>query len=252
MATADDDDATRVLLALARAKPALLLDVDGTLLDIAPAPDRVHVPDGLRDTLQRIAAATGGACAFVSGRPVTDLDRIFAPLTLPAVGAHGAELRMAGQAVRPLAAALPDALRRDLVAVAKAAGVLVEDKTYSLALHFRDAPDREAHLRRAAQAAMAGFPDENLTLLEGKAIIEVKRSGIDKGGGVAALMALPPFHGRHPIFIGDDVTDASVFEILPRLGGTGLSVGRHDPNVAAIFRAPQGVRAALSALSDRL
>jgi trehalose 6-phosphate phosphatase len=252
MVISADDNAARTLLALAPLQPALLLDVDGTLLDIAPTPDRVHVPDGLRDTLQRISTATGGACAFVSGRPIADLDRIFAPLALPAVGAHGAELRVSGHTIQPLAAPLPETLRRDLIAAARAAGVLVEDKATSLALHFRNAPDREPRLREAAQAAMARVAGENLTLLDGKAIIEVKRSGIDKGKGVAALMALPPFRGRHPVFIGDDVTDVSVFDILPALGGTGFSVGRPDPNVAAIFRAPQDVRAALSELSIRL
>lgn len=252
MASLTDDGAARALLALARSQPALLLDVDGTLLDIAPAPDRVHVPDGLRDTLQRISAATGGACAFVSGRPVADLDRIFAPLTLSAVGAHGAELRVSGEAIRPLAAPLPDALRRKLVAAASDAGVIVEDKGYSLALHFRGVPEREAELRDVAAAAIAASPGRNLVLLDGKAMIEVKRSGVDKGRGVAALMALPPFHGRHPVFIGDDVTDVSVFDILPGLGGTGFSVGRPDPNVAAIFGAPQDVRAALAELSIRL
>lgn len=237
---------------MARSHPALLLDVDGTLLDIASAPGRVHVPDGLCDTLRRISDATGGACAFVSGRPVADLDRIFAPLTLSAVGAHGAELRMPGEATRPLAAQLPEALRRQLAAAASDAGVIVEDKGYSLALHFRTTPEREADLRHAAAAAIAASPDRDLVLLDGKAMIEVKRSGIDKGTGVAALMALPPFHGRHPVFIGDDVTDVAVFDILPALGGTGFSVGRHDSNVAAIFRAPQDVRAALAELSIRL
>jgi trehalose 6-phosphate phosphatase len=250
MAKSADDNAAQKLLALARLRPALLLDVDGTLLDIASAPDRVHVPDGLLDTLRRLSAATGGACAFVSGRPIADLDRIFAPLVMSAVGGHGAEMRIVPDAVQPLAAPLPETLRRQLAAAAD--GVLVEDKVTSLALHFRDAPDREAHLRRIAQAAIAGFPDENLVLLDGKAMIEVKRGGIDKGTGVAALMARPPFRGHHPVFIGDDVTDASVFDILPGLGGTGFSVGRDDRNVVAIFRAPQDVRAALSELSSRL
>jgi trehalose 6-phosphate phosphatase len=252
MATSNTDNAAAALVALASSRPALLLDVDGTLLDIARAPDRVHVPDGLRDTLRRLSAATGGACAFVSGRPVADLDRIFAPLELPAVGAHGAQLRLPGERVRSLAPPLPDMLRRDLAAVGAQARALVEDKGLSLALHFRDVPEREADLRRAAQAAIAACPDDQLVLLDGKAMIEVKRSGIDKGTGVAALMAEPPFRGRHPVFIGDDVTDVAVFEFLPRLGGTGFSVGRDDPHVAAIFGTPQDVRDSLAELAARL
>jgi trehalose 6-phosphate phosphatase len=252
MATSNNENAAAALLALARSQPALLLDVDGTLLDIAPAPDRVHVPDGLRDTLQRLSVATGGACAFVSGRPIADLDRIFAPLALPSVGGHGAELRVSRDNIVSLAAPLPDALRHRLVAAATAVGALAEDKATSLALHFRHVPDREAHLRKIVEAELTAFPGEHLVLLDGKAMIEVKRSGIDKGKGVTALMAQPPFRGRHPIFIGDDVTDVAVFEILPRLGGTGFSVGRNDPHVAAIFGAPRDVRNALSELAARL
>ena len=73
---------------------AIMLDVDGTLLDIAPRPQEVFVPKNLRETLQRLRRQLDGAVAFVSGRPLEDIDRIFAPLKLPAVGGHGAEIRI--------------------------------------------------------------------------------------------------------------------------------------------------------------
>src|SRR3979411_579009 len=72
---------------------AILLDVDGTLLDFAPTPREVFVSHALRETLGRLWERTGGAVAFVSGRPVNELDLIFSPLQLPAIGGHGAELR---------------------------------------------------------------------------------------------------------------------------------------------------------------
>src|SRR6266849_10056467 len=87
-------------------KTAFLLDVDGTILDIAPTPREVFVPHALRDTLARLWERTGGAVAFVSGRPVSELDLVFSPLQLPAIGGHGAELRtVAGGA--PSAPRLP-------------------------------------------------------------------------------------------------------------------------------------------------
>ena len=76
------------------ARLAILLDVDGTILDLAPTPREVFVPHSLRDTLARLSERTGGGVAFVSGRPINELDLIFAPLQLPAIGGHGAELRM--------------------------------------------------------------------------------------------------------------------------------------------------------------
>src|SRR6266702_4666481 len=72
---------------------AILLDVDGTILDLAPTPLAVVVPQPLRETLTRLGERSGGALAFVSGRPIRELDQIFAPLRLPAIGGHGAEFR---------------------------------------------------------------------------------------------------------------------------------------------------------------
>src|SRR5947199_812401 len=73
---------------------AVLLDVDGTILDIAPTPHEVRVPPSLRSNLESLAQQSGGAVALVSGRSIADLDSIFAPLRLPAVGGHGAEIRL--------------------------------------------------------------------------------------------------------------------------------------------------------------
>src|SRR6195952_4061896 len=73
---------------------ALLLDIDGTLLDLAPTPREVWVPPGLAKTLNRLHERTSGALALVSGRSLNDIDLIFAPEQFPAVGGHGAEMRV--------------------------------------------------------------------------------------------------------------------------------------------------------------
>src|SRR3954454_10834777 len=73
---------------------ALLLDIDGTLLDLAPTPREVWVPPGLADTLTRLIRRSSGALALVSGRSLNDIDLIFAPAVFPAVGGHGAEMRL--------------------------------------------------------------------------------------------------------------------------------------------------------------
>src|SRR5471030_2549084 len=75
---------------------AILLDIDGTLLDLAPTPREVWVPPGLAKTLNRLLARTSGALALVSGRSLNDIDLIFAPEEFPAVGGHGAEMRITG------------------------------------------------------------------------------------------------------------------------------------------------------------
>ena len=228
---------------------ALLLDVDGTIVDIGPSPFEVHVPDELCRSLARLCER-GGALALVSGRPIRDLDRLFSPFTLPAIGGHGAEMRIRKGEVVSSAAPLPQALRRQLAeAATPGSGVVVEDKGYSLALHYRQAPEQEARLRALIAQARAAFPGEAVEVLPGKAMFEVKRPGVSNGEAVRKLMTLAPFAGRMPVFIGDDVTDASVFAALPALGGRGYSVGRHFEAVAGIFDSPDDVREALRRLA---
>jgi trehalose 6-phosphate phosphatase len=128
-------------------------------------------------------------------------------------------------------------------------GIVVEDKDYSLALHYRKAPEHAEQLRRHIAAARTAFSAEPTELLLGKAMFEVKRPGISKGTSIRKLMAHAPFTGRMPVFIGDDVTDESVFEVLPEIGGKGFSVSRYFPGLSGVFKDPAQVRSALDSLA---
>src|ERR1700704_5789700 len=97
---------------------AILLDVDGTILDVAPTPQSVRVPQGLPRTLDALWRRTGGALAFVSGRPLNDLDRIFSPLRLPTIGGHGADLRVAGDAEPRRLSSMDSEVKRQFAAIA--------------------------------------------------------------------------------------------------------------------------------------
>ena len=101
-------------------------------------------------------------------------------------------------------------------------GIIVEDKGYSLALHYRNVPQDEDRLRASIDAGRAAFPGEATEVQSGKFMFEVKRPGVSKGEAVRALMAQAPFAGRQPVFIGDDVTDESVFALLPDMKGLGF------------------------------
>ena len=229
---------------------ALLLDVDGTLIDIKPAPDEVHVSVELRDLVALLGHQTGGALALVSGRPIAELDRLFAPLQLPAVGGHGAEIRTRPGKAHLTVDALPDGLRRRL-AQGAVPGTYIEDKGYSLAVHYRNAPDDEDRVRASIEAARAAFPGAATEVQHGKFVFEVKRLGVNKGSAVRMLMNEAPFAGRKPVFIGDDKTDEAVFAILPELGGLGFSVARDFDGLAGIFETPSQVRRALKHLATR-
>ena len=233
---------------------AILLDIDGTILDIAPAPQEVWVPPALRHTLGRLDELTGGALALVSGRKLSDIDLIFAPLQLPAIGGHGAEIRpQPGAEPRTRVGSLGSELKRKLATLTELGpGILVEDKGYSLALHYRLAPDQGPTLRAAVAAICAQMPPGSVDILPGKLVVEVKPAGVSKALAVNELMQYAPFADRHPIFIGDDTTDEPVFDVIPRFGGLGFSVGRIVPHANGCFEKPEDVRAWLARIvADR-
>jgi trehalose 6-phosphate phosphatase len=232
---------------------AILLDIDGTLLDLAPTPREVWVPPGLARTLNGLLEKTGGALALVSGRSLNDIDLIFAPEQFPAVGGHGAEMRISGdnESVATHAPPMDKELKRRLAAIAKLSpGILLEDKGYSLALHYRLAPHAEKAIYEAVSLIRADLPNAPIEVLPGKCVCEIKHSGFNKATGVLELMAHEPFRGRLPIFIGDDVTDESVFALMPDLGGLAFSVGRRAKGVADHFDEPRDVREWLARLLD--
>ncbi len=233
---------------------AILLDIDGTILDIAPTPSEVWVPPPLRETIARLQYLTGGALALVSGRLLNDIDLIFAPLQLAAIGGHGAELRpVPGTEPQVRTGLLTAELKRNLAALTRLGpGILVEDKGYSLALHYRLAHDLGAALRAAVAEVCAQRPEAAVEILPGKAVVEVKPSRINKATAVRELMKYPPFAGRHPIFIGDDVTDELVFGVILELEGLGFSVGRVVTGVNGHFDKPEDVRSWLARIvTDR-
>lgn len=221
---------------------ALFLDIDGTLLDLARTPDRVQVPADLLRALERLAAQLHGALAFVSGRSLESIDRLFAPFRPAAIGAHGGEIRgLDGQVTRT--APLTDAVREIFTGLAKhIPGLLLEDKKVALALHYRLAPEAAPVLKAAMEKHARLFETEKVHVLYGKAVIEARPLGIDKGSAVRKLARQKPFQGRAILFGGDDTTDLDVFRILPELGGRGFSVGRHFPGAEHVFPTPRAVR----------
>ena len=217
---------------------ALFLDLDGTLLDIAPRPDAVVVPPGLVDSLRGVATRLNGAAAIVSGRPAGDVDRFLAPLALPGGFGHGAEIRLPGGAPSPSEAArTPPVAWLDRLREAAAAwqGVIVEPKAHGVAMHFRLAPEREADVHDLMQRCAAEC--EAFTLLSAHMAFELRPAGANKALPVEVLMRHAPFGGRRPIFVGDDVTDEDGMEAARRHGGFGLHVGRDFRGGSAEVRA---------------
>lgn len=224
---------------------ALFLDIDGTLLDIAPTPSEVHVPNGLADALTRACDLLGGAVALVSGRSIRDIDRLFAPLRLPAAGSHGAELRLDHDAVPVAEASVPmdDVVRSAILALAQAhPDTVVDDKGTAIALHYRRAPQLKDTLARTLRELVAAH-DGRICLLPGRMVWEVKDCSCSKATAVRRLMEQPRFSGRRPVFVGDDVSDEDGFAEVERRGGLALAVaGEHSFRRGTAFADPAAVR----------
>ncbi|HEY2068832.1 MAG TPA: trehalose-phosphatase [Rhizomicrobium sp.] len=233
------------------AHDALLLDIDGTLIEIAPTPEAVVVPDSLKRSLTALQPLFGGALAFCSGRVLEAVDHLFTPLKLAAIGAHGAEIRYSPDA--PFVAVAPpisDAVKQAFTDVeARMPGVRVEDKTYTLAFHYRLAPQYESEVLATIAARLPKL-DPGLVTLRGKAIVEIKSGSFNKGTGLRALMARPPFMGRRPVFLGDDRTDEDVLAVLAEYKGLGISVGTLLKGASAEIPSPAAVRDWLSAMAS--
>ena len=222
---------------------AILLDVDGTILDLAPTPLEVVVPPDLTVALERLSKRVCGALAFVSGRPLAELDLFFAPLKLPSIAGHGAEVRLADGEVHRATTFLDPALKAEIASIAdERPGVMIEDKGYSIAVHYRLAPHVGHEVRDEVSAICARFCSARLEILPGKSVVEVKQPSFNKGTAVRDLMQHEPFKGRKPIFIGDDVTDEAAFDVLPEFDGIGFSVGREVQGIAGMFETPGDVR----------
>jgi len=206
---------------------AWFLDIDGTLLELAATPGEVRVERGILATLTRLRDSSGGAVALISGRAVAVVDELFAPLRLPAAGQHGIERRdAAGVTHYHKAGSQRIAAARQSLTVWAAVRpeLLLEDKGLSLALHYRQAPAMESEVRRFVETVVAAS-DSELCLQAGKMVIEIKPAGRDKGKAIAEFLEEPPFRGRLPVFVGDDVTDEYGFKLVNRLGGVSIKVG---------------------------
>ena len=214
----------------------MFLDFDGCIVDIAPTPEAVDVPDCLPSLLVKLREALGGAVAIVTGRPIEQIDG-FLGTAVPAVaGLHGLERRTAdGGIVRP---SLP---RDDLYAVrtlleefaAEHSGVLVEDKTYTVALHYRLAPSLRNDCKDVLNAALKDAP-QGWQVIEGKFVFEIRPREHNKGTAIEAFMGEAPFLRRTPVFCGDDITDEDGFEVVNARGGVSICVGNGSATRAAV------------------
>jgi len=227
---------------------ALFLDFDGTLVDIVERPDAVAVEPELPRILTRLKERLGGALAIISGRPVAFLDGRFAPHRFDMAGLHGLEHRIAGR----LSMCDPEEhpALREMVArlnriVADKDGVLIEDKGCSVAIHWRLAPHEKDFALATARAAVEALGD-NYRIQYGKAVAEILPSAAGKGKVIERFLEESPYRGRHPIFVGDDLTDENGFKTVNAHGGLSVRIGAGETVAKVRLGTPADLRHCLS------
>ena len=245
-------------VALSRINPleaAFFFDFDGTLVELAATPDGVVVKPDVVRLLSRLRRASHGALALVSGRGIASIDALLASdalADLPAAGLHGAERRDANGDLLRVGFDDPRLARieRELEKVVGAnPGMLLEIKGAALALHYRNAPDREAVARAATERLVAEYGDAYV-LQPGKMVYEIKPMNVDKGRAIDAFLNEPPFAGRMPIFAGDDLTDEKGFALVNARGGVSIKVGEGDTIASARIASVDAFHRWLASLVD--
>jgi trehalose 6-phosphate phosphatase len=222
---------------------SLFLDLDGTLLELIDRPEQVVADEALQALLARLDRTLNGRLAIISGRSIAQLDAILGPIAadLALSGSHGCEHRWRGIAAQPhRPPSLDVAAARLQEAAATQAGMMVEEKSFGVALHYRLAPEAGEQVLALAEALAAEL---GLMVQPGKMMVELRVPGGDKGVAVRRMMGRPPMAGTRPLFIGDDRTDEHGFQAAAELGGAGILVGEPRETAARFTLAdPAAVR----------
>lgn len=204
----------------------LLLDFDGTLVEIADRPMDVVVPDRVGTLLNRAMDRLDGRVALVSGRTIADLGRFLPGFQGTLIGTHGAETRIDGVVAKA------EGIDEEMVGrlqriVADFAALrpefLVEDKPAGVVLHYRQAEAQAGlalRLMETLEAAASGF-----RLQPALMAYEIKPDFVGKDVGVETILDMPGYDGKVPIFAGDDLTDEAAIGVVQARGGLGIKIG---------------------------
>jgi trehalose 6-phosphate phosphatase len=221
---------------LARRRPAVFLDYDGTLTPIVDRPEDAILSERMRETVRELAERC--PLCIVSGRDRQVVQRLLGIDDLVVAGSHGFDIWSPGSSgVRHEAGAehrrlLEEVQERLTEAAAPIPGAVVEPKRSSVAVHFRLVPEAERpRVRRLVDATLQAHPGA-LRVMPGKLVYEIQPD-VDWDKGKAVLYLLGALDLDHedvaPVYVGDDDTDEHAFEALGRRG-TGILVRAGAPD----------------------
>ena len=218
---------------------ALFLDFDGTLAPLQDDAATVKLPDGIAEELTRLKDTLGGALIIISGRDVRDLSSRV-PNTLWRAGTHGLEICAPDESPEDTRSAAPAALTALAeTAIAGLDSVHAETKGEVIAFHYRLNPEAAPTLQARLEAGLASI--DGYKLQAGKMIFEAKPAGANKGKAVEKLLVLAKLEDRMPVMVGDDTTDEDAFNVVNRLGGVSIKVGKGETRATYRLEGPEAV-----------
>ena len=237
----------------------LLLDVDGTLAPIVAHPALAQVPDATRRIIASLVTRPDVIVILVSGRAARDAKRMVGVERVWAVGNHGAEVidPSGDTTVDPEVSRYAEPMARTAQTleplVAAITGVVLENKTWTLSVHYRTADERVVPRLRGIVEGVAAR--NGLLVTEGKKVLEIRPPvAVDKGSAISRLLDdLGGFGADGSVlFAGDDVTDEDAFRFLREYHPSAVTIhvgDRADTAAEFIFPDLDQLRALLALLA---
>lgn len=209
-------------------KLLLLLDYDGTLTPIVNRPELAKLSSYRRGILRRLSRSSKIKMAVISGRRLSDVKKLVGISRIIYVGNHGFEIEVRGKSfVFPAARRFIPVLKRikaELARKVKVKGVLIEDKEFTLSIHYRLVAKRDLTLiRRLFKEVMKSWK-KKVRITQGNKVIEIRPPfDWDKGHAVKWIISRLRLKSHLPVYIGDDRTDEDAFRVLKKRGITILA-----------------------------
>jgi len=203
----------------------LFLDIDGTLAPFQINPEHSFIPNTTLEVIKKIIELNIPVIA-VTGRDINTAGKLLYPLEVPIAGLHGLDICLNSvNYIRPdLSQINFEKLKQDIQkSCEKHPELLIEDKKYSIALHYRKNPDLENHAINIMQQISSNYPQ--LKLNKGKFVIELIPNQAEKGKAIKTILNHLNLPSVFPIFIGDDLTDESGFVFINQQSGLTIKVG---------------------------
>ncbi len=224
----------------------VMLDFDGTLVDLAPTPQAIKVPDTLSTLLNKIDDRSAGL-TIITGRALDDLARILPEFGGDIFGSHGGEQRLGG--VYELACAVPQAQLEQVWGLAdkiaaKSQALIAERKPAGAVVHYRQDPTQEDMVRDALAAVTRDTTD--FEIQASKMAFEIRPVGVSKAAAAEWVIAASP-RGTIPVFAGDDLTDEDAMRVANAHNGVTIKVGAGESCARHRISRPSALRQTLRA-----